>query len=472
MLKVFLIILLSLITCTSYQPSHSSYQRNGNNNSSIKNNNNDNYNVATSEKQYLEPFALELKTTDDDGGNDKRFVCTLTDRSVGDVLLEIPVEDVITVEQILRRRRLQQQQKSGEYCEHDVDNNVDGGFDEDDEEEALAFGLLQLRYEEFDPYVVNILPEKHFNVWTLPADMWKETATILPRCYSETFDATRQKVNEFVTRISKQEEGEEDGKRQKSRPRGYTVDDALWAFSIVRTRSLAVPELNNSNDSEKNDNDRVPLALIPGLDLLNHDFGSGTQLQLVSTSSKWVVSSSDSYKAGNEVFLSYGDDKDNWKLLLTYGFTIPNNPNAVVFWSWEDLLDAANKVRPNTFTDYVCQQLLRHPQLNAYTIASEDRATFSFDASSSTPRESLSNGLAMLNSLVVQLGHPEEDDGKSLTKEVLGELIRRRLDELTDCQGRLRTQQEERRKFEKYSEWNPFFEALRVALESEEKLLR
>jgi len=427
--------------------------------------------VATSEKLYLEPFALELTTTDGDGDNDndERIVRTLTDRSVGDVLLEIPVEDVITVEQIRRRRRLQNK-NTDEYCEHDVDNSIDGGFDEDNEEEALAFGLLQLRYEELDPYVVNVLPKQHFKLWTLPDELWKETENCLPRCYSETFDATRQKVNEFVTRIAKQEV-EEDGKRQ-SRPRGYTVDDALWAFSNVRTRSLAVPELKNLNDSGKDDNDRVPLALIPGLDLLNHAFGSGTQLQLVSLSSKWVVSSSDSYKAGDEVFLSYGDNKDNWKLLLTYGFTIPNNPNAVVFWNWQDLLDAANKVRPNTFTDYVCQQLLRHPQLNAYTIASEDRATFSFDASSSTPRESLANGLAMLNSLVVQLGHPEEDDGKSLTKEVLGELRRRRLDELKDCQGRLRTQQNERRKFEKYSEWNPFFEALRVALESEERQLR
>jgi hypothetical protein len=401
---------------------------------------------------------LELTGNDDDDYFlGERSVRTLKDRSPGDILLEIPLEDTITVDRI--RSRLAS-------CARDVDAEQNSN-EENDEEEALALGLLRLRDEALDPYVANVLPKKHFNAWTLPGNLWKETLTVLPRCYAETFKATRRRVNKFATATTNTNDD-------------FTLDDALWAFSMVRSRSLAVPELDDDNNAD----DRMPLALIPGLDLLNHAFGSGTQLQLVvdddsngeHSTSKWVLTSSDSVKAGDEVFLSYGDDKDNWKLLLTYGFAVPNNPNALVFWSWRDLLDAARQVRPDTFTDPVCQQLLRHPQLEAYTVASEQRATFSYDVQTNTPRESLTNGLTMLNSLAAQLGKPETESD-ALGNQVLGELKRRRLEELRDGQSRLKDQQAERNKRiddeqENYSEWKPFFESLRVALESEQRELQ
>jgi len=440
--------------------------------------------TASPEKQYLDPFALEItSTTSNDNDNEyngERQVRSLTDRSPGDILLEIPSEDIITVKRI--RSRL------GAYCKTNGNGNDSGSYngeendintnENDDQEEALALGLLRLKHETLDPYVSNVLPMKHFNAWTLPRRLWKETKSVLPRCYSETFDATRQRVNKFAMKITAASSSNE-----------FTIDDALWAFSMVRSRSLAVPELRNDNND--GENDRIPLALIPGLDLLNHKFGSGTELQLIiddtdddddnsnnvnsNSKSKWVVSSSKSIKAGDEVFLSYGDDKDNWKLLLTYGFALPNNPNAVVFWSWRDLLDAAHVVRPATFTDAVCQQLMRHPQLEAYTVKSENRATFSYNAQTRTPRESLSNGLIMLNSLAAQLGKPEkETTGKGLENQVLVELRRRRLEELREGQSLLKDLQEVRKaqsngskQNEEYLEWKPFFDSLRSALEAE-----
>ena len=411
--------------------------------------------VVESVGQYLEPFALELKSSDSnnknnniDDGEDYRSVRTLTDRSAGDVLLEIPLKDTITVDSI--RSRLASCSAQERNSEEIVD-----------EEDALAIGLLRLRDEASDPYVANVLPKKHYNVWTLPKDLWKETSAILPRCYSETFDATRQRVNKFATQIA------------EAKTHNFSLDDVLWAFSMVRSRSLAVPELAN--------NDRMLLALIPGLDLLNHEFGSGTQLQLVESisesesdsdnesSSKWVLTSSDSIKAGAEVFLSYGDEKDNWKLLLTYGFCIPDNPNAVVFFSWGDLLDAVNAVRPDPFSDKVCKQLLHHPQLEAYTVVSEQRATFSYDMQTNAPRESLANGLVMLNSLAAQLGKPE-GDSEALGQEVLGQLLKRRLKELRDGQSLLQDQHKALDK--KYSEWKPFFESIKIALEAEQEQLQ
>ena len=63
--------------------------------------------------------------------------------------------------------------------------------------------------------------------------------------------------------------------------------DFLWAFSMVRSRSLTVPKLQNQKPVEtKEEEDRevesedeatsVSLELIPCLDLFNHDFESGS----------------------------------------------------------------------------------------------------------------------------------------------------------------------------------------------------
>lgn len=397
--------------------------------------------AAKSEQNYLQPFGLELKSNNNGGDDDYRSVQTLTDRSAGDILLEIPLQDTITVDSLRSRLASCSAQNSEEIT---------------DEEEALALGLLRLKKELSDPYILNVLPQKHYNVWTLPGDLWKETAALMPRCYSETFGATRQRVNKFATEIA------------ESKAYDFSVDDVLWAFSMVRSRSLAVPELNNDSGG-----DGIALALIPGLDLLNHEFGSGTQLQLVEgeneSSSKWVLTSSDSIAAGKEVFLSYGDEKDNWKLLLTYGFSLPNNPNAVVFWSWKDLLDAASAVRPDTFSERVCKQLMRHPQLEAYTVLSEQRATFSYDIQANAPRESLANGLIMLNSLAGQLGKPESDSD-ALGQQVLDALLSRRLEELQDGQSRLKAL--EVSLGDEHSEWKPFLGSLRIALQAEQEQLQ
>jgi len=283
----FFIVLLSLVAVVAcYTPPHHHKNPHHNNKGFGREDSDDKKKkkigaaavAATSVKsgrRYLEPFALELAGDNDDGDNDgdgERGVRTLTDRPAGDILLEIPLEDTITVGRI-RARLASCEKEDNSVNKNDNDEQSDTSDDDDidDEEEALALGLLRLRYEALDPYVVDVLPKKHFNVWTLPVDLWKETSAILPRCYSETFDATRDRVNDFAKRIATNYNEE-----------AYTMDDALWAFSMVRSRSLAVPELDDDNNNDNdNDNGRMPLALIPGLDLFNHAFGSGTQLQLV-----------------------------------------------------------------------------------------------------------------------------------------------------------------------------------------------
>jgi hypothetical protein len=363
--------------------------------------------------RYLKPFSLDLHDFPQTG----RGIRTLVDRSPGDILLQVPVDDTIAVSKLKDRLPI--------TTSSDIT-----------EEQLLALGVLLLRNENH-PYVSTMLPQEHFSVWTLPPDLWDHLC--LPKCYRESFQATRRMVRDFCQTET-----------------ADLADDGLWAFSMVRSRSIAVPELGGNNN-------KLPLALIPGLDLFNHAFEAGTSLQLKDDN--WTLASSKSYRAGDQIYLSYGDDKDNWKLLLAYGFSIPNNnnPNALVFWTWEELLQAAGRVRPSMFPEHVRQSLLQHPQLQMYTAKTENRATFSYDAKAKEPRESLQNGLTMVSSLATQLGFPHDEE--ALPKDVLEQLLQNRLADLQNCRAKSMGATTIP------SEWKPFLDSVQVALEEEEAYL-
>lgn len=270
---------------------------------------------------------------------------------------------------------------------------------------------------------------------------------VLPRCYRESFQATRDMVSNV-----------------------FVDESFLWAFSMVRSRSIAVPELDDRIASSSSTGPSSPTtALIPGLDLFNHAFDAGTLLQLddddtsgatTTNSQFWTLTSSKSYKAGDQLFLSYGEEKDNWKLLLTYGFAVENNPNPLVFWTWEDLLDAAGQARPSVFPERVRKQLFWHPQLyEVYSKPSETRATFSYNAKTQTQRESLQGGLEMLQTLAVQLGH---DGDNSLSKDVIAELMRNRIDELTKSINSIEVMRVPLK-------WRPFTDSVLLALKEEKR---
>ena len=318
-------------------------------------------------------------------------------------------------------------------------------------------------------YISKVLPKIHYSFWTLPTNLWEDIKHILPRCYRESFQATRNMIiDDFCSKVDTTTT-----MTQKKEQQQYSEQDILWAFSMVRSRSIAVPELqqnnNNNNDSSSSTIMLPPLALIPGLDLFNHKFGSGTRLQLDNNNNKkkWTLTSTESYSAGDQIFLSYGDDKDNWKLLLTYGFVVKGNTNRSVFWTWQDLLNAAGIVRPSVFPNRVQNQLLNHPQLyDVYTKLTENRASFSYDALDKVPRESLSNGLLMLSNLATQLGY---DNDTNLSRDVLEELVKSRLDELSDARNKL---YDKVGKEDIPSEWIPFVESILTALEEEERNLK
>jgi hypothetical protein len=406
------------------------------------------------EMKYLQPYSLRLAEFENDS---VRGIQTLVDRNKDDILMKIPLYDTITTD------------PTNTPDEDERVAFLSTQFSVQGEEERLAIMLLYLRYIARDSYVTTVLPKQHYGIWNLPQPIWD--ALRLPKCYKETFDATRIRVTEYCNRIMSQQQ------ESQSTPI-FTFDDCMWSFSMVRSRSIAVPELIQEK-SDMDDGDatsttitEMPLALIPGLDLFNHKFQSGTKMQLVheddgkNQESSWIVSSSDSYKADDQIYLSYGDDKDNWKLLLTYGFAVSQNPNSLIFWTWDDLLDAASSVKPTIFTDRIIASLKRHPQLQMYTTVSENRPTFSYDSSLGKPRESLLNGLTMVSNLHIQLGGQQEEDGK-LEKEVLEQLIKQRIFDLELSHEEITKYISELNESKQHHEWIPLLKSITVALKQE-----
>ena len=434
-------------------------------------------------KKYLSPYQLDLFEEDEPASY--RGVKTLEDRfqSDGEIILEIPNSQVILASDFL------------EGGVDDISNffHSDAG-EEWTEEQIIALGLLSLRKESLNIenkddtsqkdrviYVNSVLPQQqHYAVWTLPQRIWDDiVAPSLPKCYRESFEATRIHVSNFVQQTINVQNQKQDSTKSSYR---FSKDEILWSFSMVRSRSVAVPELRIQEEGEGEVS--PPLAIIPGLDLFNHQFNAGdhvgTQLNWIPDDELWAISiasrvgsSSEKpvLKKGHEVFLSYGDDKDNWKLLLTYGFALRQNPNQVAFFTWEDVLDSAHRVRPTIFTERTCQQLLKHPQLQRYVAISENRATFSYDSTKHQPRESLVNGLTILSNLAAQLDSGSHD---SLRNDVLHDLIWQRVQDLESGMEILRKHKSQKEDVprsvdgtDSLTEWQQFLDSIGVALDEE-----
>lgn len=57
----------------------------------------------------------------------------------------------------------------------------------------------------------------------------------------------------------------------------------------------------------------------------------------------------DAYQAGDQVFLSYGDECNNLMTWLTYGFCFCRNLQAMHFFDTNDLLNVCALLVPNIF---------------------------------------------------------------------------------------------------------------------------
>ncbi|CAJ1946454.1 unnamed protein product, partial [Cylindrotheca closterium] len=128
--------------------------------------------------KYLKPFDLELHNFPDTG----RGIRTIVDRSPGDILLQVPVEDTIiadinNVTKISRNEYYNSLSQEQQLALTVLYHLRSGGDDQRDD-------------NHHHPYVSTILPKEHYAIWNLPESIWDDLE--LPRCYRETLLATRQ----------------------------------------------------------------------------------------------------------------------------------------------------------------------------------------------------------------------------------------------------------------------------------------
>ena len=156
-------------------------------------------------------------------------------------------------------------------------------------------------------------------------------------------------------------------------------DDDFFALSLARASSRTFGALNGA------------LGLMcPGADMMNHAFGPSCNFRVVNadgdapTGEQLLRNSDDVFfelyavrggggvRAGEELFISYGEELTNAELMMNYGFAVPRNPNEVV--PLGDGGGASRSCRTEAATWYrVERKRLLHASLAVLTTAARRR---------------------------------------------------------------------------------------------------
>ncbi|CAB3408009.1 unnamed protein product [Caenorhabditis bovis] len=151
-----------------------------------------------------------------------------------------------------------------------------------------------------------------------------------------------------------------------------TYNKILWAWHVVNTRCIFVE--NEEHDNVDN-SDGDTIAVIPYVDMLNHD---PTEFQGVALHEKvngrYVVRAKKSIPAGHQVFVCYGPH-DNSRLLVEYGFTLPENPNGKVLIPLEVLVTLAKIAGINITREH--EMVLEEVGLPSHLYATDEGPSWS-----------------------------------------------------------------------------------------------
>lgn len=128
----------------------------------------------------------------------------------------------------------------------------------------------------------------------------------------------------------------------------FSLNDYIWAVSIVFSRAFGCPTPKNSANSSPPDfwqvnstvfdrasfDVRIPpgdFALFPGLDMANHSIHAGTTLRTsdLSPHLAYDLVAGRAVEKGQQVFVSYGS-KGNEELIVCYGFVEADSPEEKV----------------------------------------------------------------------------------------------------------------------------------------------
>lgn len=182
--------------------------------------------------------------------------------------------------------------------------------------------------------------------------MDKEVRGLLPRCYAHLAERSREHA------VS-QHKACADAFNAVGKPEP-SLDAFLTAFVHLRARSF---EANVYGGEPLERQSRLVKtvggtrrALAPLIDMLNHD--AGALSVVVRDGGYWRVVSQKAYTAGEQVFISYGN-QSNLDFLLKNGFALEDNQEDVLYFDFHDVLDGCAAAQPHVFDGEVKDELLQ-----------------------------------------------------------------------------------------------------------------
>uniref|UniRef100_A0A6M2CSL2 Putative ribosomal n-lysine methyltransferase set11 n=1 Tax=Rhipicephalus microplus TaxID=6941 RepID=A0A6M2CSL2_RHIMP len=196
--------------------------------------------------------------------------------------------------------------------------------------EVLTLFLMNEKLRGHDSewrYFINSLP----TTYTTPVYLGSKLLAKLPCSVFRKAQTQVSKIRStFLKLRALLKENEDVDSLFASLSKNFTWCLFVWAWSAVNTRCI-FSEHKTGNFLWDNDK----CALAPFLDCLNHHWKASVQTAIVG--SYFEIVTNNNYQPNEQVFISYGSH-DNRKLLLEYGFVLPNNPNDLVIITREHLL--------------------------------------------------------------------------------------------------------------------------------------
>ncbi|KAF0360962.1 SET domain-containing protein [Gigaspora margarita] len=180
--------------------------------------------------------------------------------------------------------------------------------------QSLALYLILERHKNTKssiyPYI-QMLP-KNFD--TVPICLDLELLEFLPNNLKEDVKSQKLKFEKDFSSVCRFL------KKQLNSDINITYNEFLWSWLCVNTRCIYFEPFKSINcDVSEN------IAIAPMLDFLNHNFDVKMKGEFNRVTQCYEITTFTPWKKGQQVFINYGPH-DNFKLLLDYGFTIPNNP--------------------------------------------------------------------------------------------------------------------------------------------------
>lgn len=114
----------------------------------------------------------------------------------------------------------------------------------------------------------------------------------------------------------------------------------LWAWHVVNTRCIY---MENKPHVKVDNSVGDTLAVIPFVDMLNHDPFAKGLAGFDSYSNEYIVRSTHCVMEDEEVTVCYGAH-DNARLWMEYGFTLSSNPNGKVIFETAEFIALAKNV--------------------------------------------------------------------------------------------------------------------------------